>query len=119
MAPISDREDQENGWMMLLDTHGFLRGIDPFARGGRDSVTIPIPDALRGAVIAGTRYCVMVHNHPSGTPEPSQADVELTGDMAQACASVGLFLVDHVIMGAGSFYFFREGSQWRTSLLTP
>jgi len=119
MAPIADREDQENGWMMLLDTHGFIRGIDPFARGSRDGVAIPIVDALRAAITAGTRYCVLVHNHPSGDPRPSEADAEVTADVADACNCAGLFLLDHVIMGLGQFYSFREGSQWQTTLLKP
>jgi DNA repair protein RadC len=119
MGPIADREDSENAWMMLLDTHGFMRGIDPFARGGRESVTIPIQDALRATVIAGSRYAILIHNHPSGSALPSDADVELTADVARGCQWVGALLLDHVIMGAGQFYSFREGSRWRTTLLTP
>lgn len=119
MAPIADREDQENGWMMLLDTHGYIRGVNPFAQGTRDSVAIPIVDALRGAITAGTRYCVLVHNHPSGDATPSEADAALTADVADACNCAGLLLIDHVIMGLGQFYSFREGSKWQTTLLTP
>lgn len=119
MAPISDREDQENAWMVMLDTHGFLRGIDLIARGGRSSVAVPLDDALRAAIGAGSRYTALIHNHPSGNPTPSDADVGLTGELAGACDEVRLLLLDHVIMGAGQFYSFREGTQWRTSLLTP
>jgi len=117
MLPITEREDQENGWMMLLDTHGYLRGINPFARGARDSVTIPIQDALRGANISGTRYVVLVHNHPSGNPLPSDADVELTQTMARAAYWTGCALTDHVIMGMDTFYSFREGTRWKRKLL--
>jgi len=116
MAPITDREDTENGWMMHLDTHGYLRGIDPFARGGRESVTIPIQDALRGAVISGSRYIVLVHNHPTGSPTPSEQDAELTADVARAAWGVGCVLLDHVIMGVDEFYSFREGTRWKAKL---
>jgi DNA repair protein RadC len=119
MAPITDRESLENGWMVLLDIHGYLQGIDPFARGDIDGVSVPIPAALQLAAVAQCRYGILVHNHPSGNPAPSDADVELTREMAQAFGCAGMLLLDHVIMGAGQFYSFREGSQWRATLLTP
>jgi DNA repair protein RadC len=112
MGPIADRADQEIAWMMLLDTHGLLRRIDPFARGARDRVGVPLVDALRSAIHEGTRYTILVHNHPSGVALPSSADASLTWDVANACWTVELLLLDHVIMGFREFYSFRETARW-------
>lgn len=119
MAPLTDEQDQEVAWAMLLDTHGYVRRIDPFARGARDRVSVPIEDALRSAIAEGTRYMVLVHNHPSGSAEPSQADAAITFEVADACRCVGLLLLDHVVMGFGEFYSFREASRWTRHWKTP
>jgi DNA repair protein RadC len=119
MAPLTDEQDQEVAWAMLLDTHGFLRRIDPFQRGTRDRVSVPIQDALRSAIAEGTRYVVLVHNHPSGSAEPSQADAAITFEVASACQCVDLLLLDHVVMGFGEFYSFREASRWTRHWKAP
>lgn len=51
---------------------------------------------------------LVVHNHPSGLTEPSQADIFFTDNLAEACQMVGIELVDHLIVGQGSYYSFRE-----------
>ena len=43
----------------------------------------------------------MVHNHPSGDPEPSEADIAMTKEVQKACGVLGLILHDHIIVGAG------------------
>ena len=43
----------------------------------------------------------MVHNHPSGDPEPSEADIAITKEVQKACGVLGLILHDHIIVGAG------------------
>ena len=43
----------------------------------------------------------MVHNHPSGDPEPSEADIAMTKEVEKACGVLGLTLHDHIIVGAG------------------
>lgn len=44
----------------------------------------------------------MVHNHPSGDPEPSAADLAMTGEIQQACKVLGMVLHDHIIGGGSS-----------------
>lgn len=113
MRDAAEGEDQEVFWVILLDTHGLLRGVQEVARGSRDRVGVEIPDALRAAVIAGTRYFVVVHNHPSGNGlRPSKPDADLTYAIARAGAYVGLLLVDHVVIGLGEYYSFRENQAW-------
>jgi DNA repair protein RadC len=49
----------------------------------------------------------MVHNHPSGDPTPSQADIEMTRAVAKAVGAVGIALHDHVIIGRGRHSSFK------------
>jgi len=55
---------------------------------------------IRRAIDLGSAAIIMVHNHPSGDPAPSRADIELTRHIAEAGKRLGIVLHDHVIMGA-------------------
>jgi DNA repair protein RadC len=55
---------------------------------------------------------LLVHNHPSGDPAPSPEDREATRRLRQAGGIVGIAVLDHVIIGDGSFYSFREEADW-------
>ena len=49
----------------------------------------------------------MIHNHPSGDPTPSEADIKLTGEMAAAAKALGIAVHDHLIIGRGGHSSFR------------
>jgi len=55
---------------------------------------------------------LLVHNHPSGDPSPSAEDREATKRLRSAGGIVGIAVLDHVIIGDGSFYSFREEGDW-------
>ena len=55
---------------------------------------------------------LLVHNHPSGDPAPSPEDREATRRLRKAGGIVGIAVLDHVIIGDGSFYSFREEADW-------
>lgn len=55
---------------------------------------------------------LLVHNHPSGDPSPSAEDREATRRLRSAGGIVGIAVLDHVIIGDGSFYSFREEGDW-------
>lgn len=63
---------------------------------------------LRGVVASLSPACVLVHNHPSGDPQPSPEDVALTARMVQAASLLGIQLQDHIIIGARDYYSMRE-----------
>ncbi|MFQ5444449.1 MAG: RadC family protein, partial [Nitrospinales bacterium] len=51
---------------------------------------------------------VMIHNHPSGDPSPSQADIEITHRLTKTGEIVGIKLLDHIIIGGDDFYSFAD-----------
>ena len=68
--------------------------------GGLDSVTAPLPLLLRRALESGATGFALVHNHPSGDPRPSAADVAFTARVAAAARLCDLRLYDHVVVAA-------------------
>jgi hypothetical protein len=101
-------QDQEVFYVLLLDTQAQCRGVGEIARGARERVQTPIPDILRLPMVDGATYFVVVHNHPSGKVTPSKADIEITQTILQAGEVVGVPLMDHVIVGADSYYSFYD-----------
>jgi DNA repair protein RadC len=63
---------------------------------------------LRLALIDGATGFFLLHNHPSGDPTPSGADITITARVIHACLIVGLNMIDHVIVSRGGFYSFCE-----------
>jgi hypothetical protein len=57
--------------------------------------------------LAGKLYIIVVHNHPSGDPTPSQADIDMTRAVAKALHPVGIAVHDHIVIGRGRHASFR------------
>jgi DNA repair protein RadC len=51
---------------------------------------------------------IMVHNHPSGSPEPSRADIEMTREVREAASRLGVVLHDHIIVAKGGHASFKS-----------
>jgi DNA repair protein RadC len=69
------------------------------AQGGRHSASLSVADALRPLIRVGASTLILVHNHPGGDPTPSPEDITLTMTMKTASELVGIYLVDHIIVG--------------------
>lgn len=114
-----DREDQEVGIVLLLDVQLNVRGAAEVSRGERESTIVPIADILRIALVDGATAIVFCHNHPTGDSSPSDDDKTSTIALAQACTTVGLMLMDHVILGRGTFFSFADSGLLESSLVVP
>ena len=89
----------EELWVIALDARHALLAARKVGQGGTRGVSVSARDILRVALRAGAAAFVLVHNHPSGDPTPSEEDVTMTAAIAAAGATVGLPLVDHVVVG--------------------
>lgn len=81
------------------------------AVGAANLVYVQPRDVFRPLVRENAQVAIVAHNHPSGDREPSDSDAELTVRLAEAGTLVGIPLVDHVIVAAGTFYSFAESCQ--------
>ena len=99
--------------VLLLDTRYRFLGFEEVSLGSvNESIAHP-RDVFRPAVIASAYAVIVVHNHPSGDPSPSQTDHSLTRRLAEAAELLQIKLLDHIIVGApgdaGPGYFsFKE-----------
>lgn len=93
---------------VLLDTKYRVLGIHEAARGSVSRAVVEPKSILQAAVIANASAVVLVHNHPSGSPEPSPDDEVLTEDMQRACDLLGFKLLDHVVVGTDSYVSFAD-----------
>ena len=67
--------------------------------GTLDSVVVHPREVFRAAIVSGAHSLVLMHNHPSGDPTPSEADIRVTRDMIRAGQLLKLEVIDHVIAG--------------------
>jgi DNA repair protein RadC len=94
--------------VLLLDMK--YRVIRPaiLASGTLNSTIVQPREVFRVATIGGAAAIVVFHNHPSGDPTPSPEDVELTQRLAAAGVLIGIDVIDHVILGEGRYWSFKE-----------
>jgi DNA repair protein RadC len=93
--------DHEQVWVLALDGRNGLRAARRIAEGGLHGCSLDPRDVLRAVVREAASGFVLVHNHPSGDPTPSQEDIDLTNTVARAASVLGTPLVDHVIIAGG------------------
>ena len=101
--------EHESVRVVSLNTKHMVLAVDEISRGTLNESLFHPREAFRGAVSRGAHAVILVHNHPSGNPKPSDADVRVTRSMKDAGALLQIELVDHVILGApgkdGRAYF--------------
>jgi DNA repair protein RadC len=78
------------------------------SKGTLDAALVHPRDVFREAIRRNAAAVVLVHNHPSGDPEPSRDDLELTRRLHRAGALVGIEVLDHVIVAKGGYVSLRE-----------
>lgn len=105
---------QESVRAILLNNRKKVIHIVEVFRGTATESFANPAEILRVAIGHGANGIVLVHNHPSGDPSPSEADRNATHRMKSACDAVGIELTDHVVIGSsgrsgtGSYFSFRE-----------
>ena len=96
-----------------------VRGAAEVSRGERDSTVVPIPDILRVALVDGATAIVFCHNHPTGSSTPSDDDKTSTVALDEACQTVGLMLMDHVVFGRDEYYSFADSGLLKSEPVMP
>jgi DNA repair protein RadC len=78
------------------------------SRGTVDGTLAAPADVFRQAVREAATGVIVAHNHPSGNPEPSRADIELTRQLVEAGRLLNIELLDHIVFGDGKYVSFKE-----------
>ncbi len=89
----------ESFQIVLLNTRRRLIGIERISQGTLDTILVHPREVFRPAIAANASAIVLVHNHPSGDPTPSEADIKVTRDLIRAGQLLKIDVLDHVILG--------------------
>lgn len=108
MLPRLKGIDHEELWMIYLNVGNIPVDAEKMTSGGWASTSLDVKQIARAALERNAFSLILVHNHPSGDPRPSRADIQGTGSLKKALAAFTLKLLDHVIVCDGSFYSFED-----------
>jgi DNA repair protein RadC len=100
--------DIEQFRVLFLDRKNVLIADEEQARGTVDHVPVYPREVVKRALELNASALILVHNHPSGDPTPSQADIAMTTQVQSACDALGLVLHDHIIVGKARDLSFRS-----------
>ena len=106
------QERTERFQVLLLNIRRRLIRQERLAQGTQDTLLVNPREVFRSAIVADASAIVLAHNHPSGDPTPSEADIKVTRDLIRAGQLLKIEVLDHVIMG----YKTRERPQDYVSL---
>jgi DNA repair protein RadC len=100
--------DREHFRAILLDTKNRILGLRTISIGSLNSSVVHAREVFKAAVQESAQAIVLIHNHPSGSPEPSPEDLAVTARLADAGRILGIEVVDHVILGSHGFVSLKE-----------
>lgn len=100
-------EKTEQFRLLFLDRKNSLIADEVQTTGTVDHTPVYPREVVRRALELSASALILVHNHPSGDPTPSRADVDMTKDIVRAASAVGLIVHDHVIIGRGRHTSFK------------
>jgi len=95
---ICKNDDRERFYAIYLDVRGKVIGYECVAVGHMAGVEVHPREVFRGAILAGAHSIILGHNHPSGDPEPSQEDRQLTKRLEAAGELIGIIVIDHIVV---------------------
>jgi DNA repair protein RadC len=108
LMPTFGSRAVEHFGVVLLDTKHRVLRTTLLAMGTLSATVIEPRDVFREAALGGAAAIVVFHNHPSGDPQPSPDDVELTRRLVAAGVLMGIDVVDHLILGDVRYCSFKE-----------
>ncbi len=94
--------------VMLLSGRGEVLSIERVAEGDINTAAVKAREVFGMAVRKNAFSVILVHNHPSGDPSPSKADIETTNRLIEAGELLGIYVADHLIIGDNKYYSFKE-----------
>ncbi|MBW4981079.1 DNA repair protein RadC [Mameliella sp. CS4] len=100
--------DTEQFRILFLDRKNVLIADEPQARGTVDHVPVYPREVVKRSLELNASALILVHNHPSGDPTPSQADIDMTAQIQVAADALGITLHDHLVIGKSRELSFRS-----------
>ncbi len=99
---------EEYAYLLTLNTKGDITGVFEISHGTVSNCLVSPREIFNKALMIGATAIILVHNHPSGYPEPSHEDIRITERIKKAGELIGIELLDHIIIGDKCFISFRK-----------
>jgi DNA repair protein RadC len=93
------RSEREEFRVLFLDRKNILVTDEVLARGTIDHTPVYPREIVKRALELGAAAVILVHNHPSGDPTPSRADIDMTRNVIAAAKALGITVHDHLVIG--------------------
>lgn len=103
--------DRERFLTVILDGKNRVIALDEVAVGTATAALVHPSEVLKTVLLANGVAIVLVHNHPSGDPTPSEEDLALTRRIKAAAELMGIRFLDHIVLGDGRFRSLAEAGQ--------
>lgn len=97
------KETKEHFISIHLDTKNRIICVDLISVGSLTSSIVHPREVFKSVLLSSAASIALVHNHPSGTPEPSRDDINITKRLKEAGDFLGIQVLDHIIVGQGSY----------------
>ncbi len=101
-------QEHESFVVLFLDTKNRLIAVDEVFRGSLTQTVVYPREIVKVALRQNAAAVILAHNHPSGAPEPSNADRAITATLKQALALIDVRVLDHIVVAGATQYSFAE-----------
>jgi DNA repair protein RadC len=105
---VMANEATEQFRLLFLDRKNTLIADEVQQRGTVDHTPVYPREVIKRALELGASAIILVHNHPSGDPTPSRADIDMTKEIVTAAKAMGLMVHDHLVIGKGKHASFKS-----------
>ena len=102
--------DHEEMWAMFLTIENGLIDQEMLTKGTLTSTLIDARTIIKHSLMNNAAGVIIIHNHPSGNPNPSPCDVQETQKVRDACKLMDISFVDHIVISRDSYYSFADES---------
>ena len=94
--------------VLFLNTRKRVKGHQLVTIGTMDTLLVHAREVFRAAILISASGVILLHNHPSGDPTPSEADIKVTRDLIRAGQILKIEVVDHIVIGRPGFQSLRS-----------
>jgi DNA repair protein RadC len=105
------KSDREKFICLHLNVKNQIVSFEVVSTGSLVSSIVHPREVYKGAILSNSASVIFMHNHPSGDPEPSIDDMEITNRLKKAGDILGIDVLDHIIVSSGGFYSFRQNNK--------
>lgn len=101
-------EKQEHFYVLMLNSQNNIIGEQLVSKGILDASILHPREVFKPAIKNSASKIILVHNHPSGDPNPSQEDLDITEKIIKSGEDIGIKVLDHIILGRDNFWNWKE-----------